>query len=322
MTSGGTSPTDLSGFGAKAAELVQSSSVKITRETFKDAPAGMKLILYAPAISGAVFGVCLVIALVQSAWVVVVILAILLLIGLYIPNFRPPKVDVSILKLSGIESDALVEPTSSDMSSFSCRSFPIYPLADTAVEHIRPALEEVRSSAVTFFSTKNIDIPDRKIRANIFLLARISGGSADGSWKLVIDKRLAINMNHAPELGMQLSIGQGATGVAYRDGSYGLTRRLAAPPKKGEWASEFKMTPELCAQVHRDLKWIVSIPLLRPHTNEALGVLNIDGLYNIEDNDVLNEMAGVASDGIDVIAKALSLQPSTCLGHHQLGVLS
>ena len=52
------------------------------------------------------------------------------------------------------------------------------------------------------------------------------------------------------------------------------------------------MTPELSAQIHKRLKWIVSFPLLRPNTNDAVGVLNIDGLTPLPDDD-LSELGSV-----------------------------
>ena len=126
-------------------------------------------------------------------------------------------------------------------------------------------------------------------------------------------------MKYPPELGLQFSIGQGATGVAYRDGTYQLTRRLAAP--KGEWDHKLQMTSELNAQIHKRLKWIVSFPLLIQNTNEAVGVLNIDGLTDVPDDDLLNAVASSVGKNVEVIANHLSLQLSICVGSDQLGAL-
>jgi hypothetical protein len=163
------------------------------------------------------------------------------------------------------------------------------------------------------------DVPDDDIRANIFLLARIAGGRANGEWKLVIHPDFAINMNHPPERQLQLSIGEGATGVAYRDGIYQLTRRLPTP--KGQWDRKFQMSPDVEAQIHKRLKWIVSFPLLKPNTSEAVGVLNIDGLADVPDDDLLNAVASSVEEKVKVIADHLLLQRSECVGLDQLGVI-
>jgi hypothetical protein len=204
-------------------------------------------------------------------------------------------------------------------AQFRCRNIPTFPLDDATRSVIAAALEEIRADAAAqLLADANITYND--IRANIFLLAQVIGGAADGTWKLVIHPDFAINMTHPPELQLQFSIGQGATGVAYRDGTYHLTRRLVAP-KEGEWEQKFQMTPELSAQIHKRLKWIVTFPLLRPNTNEALGVLNIDGLTDVPDDDLLNTIASKIQHKVDVIGNNLSLQRSICVGIDQLGVM-
>jgi hypothetical protein len=206
------------------------------------------------------------------------------------------------------------------ISPFRCRHVPVFPLDTKTRKGIAAGLEEIRKDVSEQLRTKYSAMPDSDVRANIFLLAQIIGGAADGTWKLVIDSDLAINMNHPPELQLQFNVGQGATGVAYRDGTYQLTRRLAAP-KKGEWERKFQMTPTISGQIHNRLKWIVSFPLLRPNASEAVGVLNIDGLIDAPDDDMLNEVASSVQKKVEVIAKNVSLQPSICVGLDRLGVM-
>lgn len=197
-----------------------------------------------------------------------------------------------------------------------CRQVPEFP------PHLHPVvqgLKEIRQDAWDQICKTVTKIRDDNIRANIFLLAKIKGGLADGSWMLIIHEDLAINMDDPVERQLQLKIGQGATGVAFRDGTHQLTRRQ--PSSKGQWDRKFRMTPELEAQIHRQLKWIVSFPLLKPNTNEAVGVLNIDGLEDVDDDDVLNSMATSVRKKVDVIAEYLSLQRSICVRKDQLGVM-
>jgi hypothetical protein len=207
------------------------------------------------------------------------------------------------------------------MAPSRCRHVPVYPPDDETRRAIRAGLEEIRTDVAEQLREKDPNFPDNDIRANIFLLAQIVGGTGDGTWKLVIHRELAINMNHPPELQLQLSIGQGATGLAYHDGTYQLTRRLAAQ-KKGQWERKYQMTPELSAQIHKRLKWIISFPLLRPNTNEAVGVLNIDSLTDVPDDELLNAVASSVRFKVEVIANHLSLQRSICVGIEQLGVMN
>jgi len=181
-------------------------------------------------------------------------------------------------------------------------------------------LEIAPLDAFNQLSTKIPNLKDEDIRANIFLLARIQGGQSDGKWKLVIHDDFAINMNLPSERQLQFFVGQGSTGMAYRDGAYQLTRRQRS--SAGNWEVKFQLTSDLEAQIEPRLKWIVSFPLLRPNTtSEAVGVLNVDGLADVADDDLLNKLATSVREKVDEIAKTMSLQASTCVGFDQLGVM-
>jgi len=202
---------------------------------------------------------------------------------------------------------------------FRCRQIPVFPPDPVVRTAIKAGLDEIRNDAADYIRTTLPAIQDDKVRANIFLLAQVQGGPADGLWKLVMHDEFAINMNHPPERQLQLSVGQGATGVAFRDGTFQLTRRQ--PSRKGQWDRKFQMTPELEAQIHKDLKWIVSFPLLKPNTSEAVGVMNIDSLVDVVEDAILYSVASAVRSKVDVIAKTLSLQQSICVGSDQLGVM-
>jgi hypothetical protein len=202
---------------------------------------------------------------------------------------------------------------------FQCRHIPIFPPDPAARSEIKAALDEIRSDAAEQIRALFAAIQNDKFRANIFLLAQVQGGAADGMWKLVIHEDFAVNMNHPPERQLQFSIGQGASGVAFRDGTFQLTRRQNSG--KGQWDRKFLMTKELEVQVHKNLKWIVSFPLLKPNTSEAVGVLSIDGLEDVPEDELLYNVASIVRRKVDVIASNLSLQPSICVGIDKLGVM-
>lgn len=305
---------------SKAAELAQSSVVKITKEAFRDAPPAVKVALYAPAISGAVFGIGLAVSLFTfdsgEKWLALVF-GVLLLVGLYIPNWKPLRLDATLLQLSGIAPPLPAAVGASKV--LRCRHVPHYPPDESVRPQIRDALEEIRADVSIQIRASMPAVADDRIRANLFLLAEVEGGPSDGSWKLVVHSDFAINMNHPPERDLQFFVGQGATGVAFRDGMYQLTRR-SPDPKHGEWDRRFQMTPALSALVHRSLKWIISMPLLRPDTSEAIGVVNIDGLVDVDDH-LLNTAASAIRKKIEVIARQIALQPSSCVGIDKLGVI-
>jgi len=315
-------PQPIAGLGAKALELSQSSVVKITKEAFKDAPPAVKAALYAPAISGVVFGLGLLSSLFYldagQKWLAL-LFGGLLLIGLYIPHWKPLRLDGSMLQLSGINPALPMVPAIPNAPIVGCRHIPIFPPSPADRESIKAALEEIRKNAADQIRAKVSGISDQDIRANMFLLAQMQGGPTGGKWRLVVHDDFAINMNNMPERQLQLSVGQGATGVAFRDGIFQLTRRSSNP--KGQWDRKFLMTPELEAQVHKKLKWIVSFPLVKPNTNEAIGVLNIDGLADVADDDFLNFIASSVRDKVQAVAHHLSVQPSVCVGIDQIGAI-
>jgi hypothetical protein len=203
---------------------------------------------------------------------------------------------------------------------FQCRHIPIYPPDADARAEIRSALEEIRSDAASHIRESRPELGDDRIRGNIFLLAQVQGGPSDGLWKLVINQDFAINMNHPPELQLQFNTGQGATGISFRDGLFQLTRRQSSA--KGPWDRRFQMTKELEAQVHKNLKWIISFPLLKPDTSWAIGVLSIDGLEDVPEDQMLYDVAGGLQSKVNVVAQRLSLLPSICVGIDKLGVMT
>jgi hypothetical protein len=103
-------------------------------------------------------------------------------------------------------------------------------------------------------------------------------------------------MNYEPEWGIKFPLKKGATGVTFLDGKSRYTERISA--KEGEWESKLKMTQELRRTVHKDLKWIFSIPLVDPSdSNVILGVMNIDGLdYAIGENTVTKAIVKLSMD--------------------------
>ena len=103
-------------------------------------------------------------------------------------------------------------------------------------------------------------------------------------------------MNHKPEVLITFPPKKGATGACFIDGKPRYTKRLS--DQKGQWDSKLRMTIKLKKLVHKDLKWIFSMPLFDiSDQNTILGVLNIDCLRcNIKQAIVEQELFGLIGE--------------------------
>lgn len=155
------------------------------------------------------------------------------------------------------------------------RVVPRLPLKPSALDEIGQLLEHIRKTAFDCLYPMNTSLQDRQIRGNIFL-ADYSKAAEGIAFELFMPEELRKNMNHPPEWLLRFYPGQGATGCVFVEGDQKVARRR--PTDEGEWESVFKMTEELKQKVHKDLKWIVSLPLKERASQTTLAVLNIDGL--------------------------------------------
>jgi hypothetical protein len=156
----------------------------------------------------------------------------------------------------------------------------------------------------------NTSLQDRQIRGNIFL-ADYSKGREGIAFELFMPEEFRKNMNYPEEWSLRFYPGQGATGCVFVEGDQRITRRL--PTDQGEWDSVFKMSDELKGKVHKDLKWIVTLPLMDRQTRNTLAVLNIDGLDCSFDDDQLTEMVTSVSRDCAGLAALVASQPGVNL---------
>lgn len=190
------------------------------------------------------------------------------------------------------------------------RTVPKYPIHPTALDEMSPLLEHIRHSSFNCLHPMNASLQDRQIRANVFL-ADYSKAKDGIAFELFMPNDLRKNMNHPPEWLLRFNPGQGATGCVFVEGDQRVTRRL--PNEEGQWESVFKMSDELKEKVHKDLKWIVSLPLKDRASQSTLAVLNIDGLdYDFTDEQ-LAEMVESVSNDIVGLATLMAGQPRVSL---------
>jgi len=186
------------------------------------------------------------------------------------------------------------------------RVVPKLPLEPAALDEMSPLLEHIRHSSFNCLQTMNSSLQDRQIRANVFL-ADYSKARDGIAFELFMPSELRKNMNHPPEWQLRFKPGEGATGRVFIEGDQRVTRRL--PTEEGEWESVFKMSDELKGKVHKDLKWIVSLPLKDPASQGALAVLNIDGLdYDFSDEQITDMLASISKDSL-ALADLMVRQP-------------
>jgi len=271
--------------------------VTIAREAFQGLPPNHRIVVALAAFLAIVMmsvGVLLGVAGALPAWAIIVLFCVAVLFFVFALGFL-------------FASDRLAARAKEPSKSLNCRRVPTYPLADEALSKLHDALEVIQTQAHVAISRKSPAVESKAVRANIFLLAK----TEQGEYKLVIHPRLHVNMEYAPEWNIQLSPGQGATGIAFQRNNARLTRRL--PTQQGEWDASFEMTDELKSIIHPDLKWILTLPLTPPGQFQPLGILNIDGLVDITDDNLLLGVASEIREPMEVIASYLDLQPSICI---------
>ena len=239
---------------------------------------------------GAVAIVALLVAAVKAAvWVVITVAA---------------SAVVLLLLVRGSKSAAL--PT------WSC-AVPRLPLANPDLQTLSDLLEELRQQAYAFLHAEDRapTLEERYVRANVFLADYRDPG--DGyAFNLYMPDELRRNMNHPAEWELRFRPGQGATGLTFVSGSQRVTHRQ--PDEAGEWESRFELSDDQKRCVHRDLKWIVSLPLKDMNNSATLGVLNIDGLNHDVSDDHLSSMAAALIPQITAAAVVLTKQSKVTIG--------
>lgn len=186
------------------------------------------------------------------------------------------------------------------------RTVPKYPIQPTALGEMGQLLERIRQSSFSCLHAVNTSLQDRQIRANVFLADYRKTG--DGiACELFMPEELRKNMKYSAEWNLRFKPGQGATGCVFIEGVQRVTRRRSSA--EGDWESVLEMSDELKAKVHKDLKWIVSLPLKDPASQSALAVLNIDGLDHDFTDEALTDMLASVSKESLALADLMVRQP-------------
>ncbi len=161
------------------------------------------------------------------------------------------------------------------------------PLSWQAKKKLNLSLCEIHKKVYMQLKKTYPTLRTKQVRANVFLPDYVGAKSIE-EVKLYIPDYLRVKMNYEPEWDIKLTPSSGATGITFIDGNTRYTKRLSK--EEGEWDSRMKITKDLKKIIHKNLKWIYSIPLKDPLDNNViLGVMNIDGLGRTVREKVISE---------------------------------
>jgi len=111
----------------------------------------------------------------------------------------------------------------------------------------------------------NLQVPRNSIRANILL------PTADDVLK--IPEGAHYNMLHASELDINIPIGRGLSGVAFKE-----RKELAYLEEASHHWGQYALPRAELAKVDPALAWVLSFPLADPGNGRVFGVMSVDGL--------------------------------------------
>jgi len=177
------------------------------------------------------------------------------------------------------------------------REFVALPLERKAADKLAKLQEGVRKHLYRMLRREQNKLKDQQIRSNIFF-PNYRDAHDGYTFFLYMPEEFRINMNHPPEWDLRFGPGVGATGVTFVNGTRNVVRRLSR--QQGEWDSLYRLTPEHKRMIHKDLSWLVSLPLRDPTTQQPLAVLNLDGLDFRFKEGLLSQLA--ASLVVEILA--------------------
>ena len=169
-------------------------------------------------------------------------------------------------------------------------------------EHLRKLLIDNRNIAFEFLKSKNPEVSDNDVRANIFFPEYDSPTNLK-QYKLKICPGLHLKMDYPPELNICFQPNQGATGNVFASGQARVAQRLTSGT--GDWDDFYNITDDFVKTIHHDLKWIISMPL-QVAGEKPMGVVNVDGLRYQFPNDVLYECMFKLTTNVMVMSNVLA----------------
>ena len=237
----------------------------IAKETIKDSPWPVKVLVFGQV----------------GAILLAVIMSVLVFIGN--PKFGLPLIIIALAPTFFVIYKVCQLLKDKELTSIWNRAYVDNQFNDDRFEKIGDMLEKIRKQTYKILMdlhSENISL--NFIRANIFL-PDIYNAKEGFSYDLFMPNSLQRNMEHQGEFGIRFKAGQGATGRSFLNGEIKYT-----------FARDFAIDDEHKHAVHKDLKWILSIPIKEKKKGYTLAVINIDGLtVEISEEDMVKIEKGV-----------------------------
>jgi hypothetical protein len=133
-------------------------------------------------------------------------------------------------------------------------------LSKTDQEIVRETL-----SLVPGIVARGMRVPAERLRCNVFVLG-------ESGRHLVIPPGAHYNMDNPDELRLAIPVGMGCTGKAFQE------RTLHVAILHEGWWGQHDLPADLLRLVHRDLRWIMSFPVLDAEDGRIRGIMNVDCL--------------------------------------------
>ena len=288
----------------------------LTKEAYKDAPGWLKGFVFTTGLA-AVIGLILSLCLVKAkspGYALTAFLATLAVLALdavliyrIIAAGRDRRPSDGLSPSGPAPSQPAANPPAQKTVTWS-RIVPKLPLPPDTEATLSTLLEEVRKGALAWLQEKEEqDVRDEKVRTNMFFAHYHPSAPARGTgFRLQMHEKLRKNMEYAREWELAFRPGQGATGKCFCHSEVQRSIRGDCP---GEWEERYLLTESVKDLIHKDLKWVVSMPVLDPATEEACAVVNVDGLNHELAGSDLQDLAERLTPNMAAFAVKLSQCP-------------
>jgi len=178
------------------------------------------------------------------------------------------------------------------------------------VRKLKRHLSVLRTAAFREIQANYPDLEEKNVRANAFFPKRIPNGLHVPT-ELAMHPESVVGEFSQKELDLTFLPGQGTVGLAFRDRKTRTALATHAEVPEGEewkrpayveWDRPLSRTQK--EALHKDLRWVLSIPIRDPQSQVPLAVVCIDGLKTPLDND--KKLTKISRDQASRIGQVLS----------------
>lgn len=165
------------------------------------------------------------------------------------------------------------------------------------LDELGTQLEAIRTETLEFLRRHYSKLENGHVRAAIFLPKFDSVEKAVVCTLYIPAIQLRKQLYRKEEWDFEMRPGEGVSGDVFLNNRPRIEPRTYGLPEGKQRAA-----------IHRDVKWVIGLPLSDPRTKETMGTLNVDGLIECEDA-LLAQMIDVIQKPVDSIAHRLAELP-------------